>query len=272
MFPVAYDDVANAVLTIIQRSEGPCLEGFKDIGHLHIPPFLLHFDIGARKLGEHGSVVGAELTSERNGVNPAVGPVYITEGGGICQAVRLGDVLVFVGRHPPAYGLVVRRVLHDIEEAGFQYGNIQHEKVAVVLIILLDLLTADISVKALVHVTLLVAVAEQGVLVILKLAGHVLLGLGELLLGHVGIKAAGGPGTDILLCKPRTIIGRHSVGNEILQLGKVQLVRPHAGCHIPVMYEIPYRAAGNQQRDDDACEDYTAVIHDIFVCNWQIYE
>ena len=49
-------------------------------------------------------------------------------------------------------------------------------------------------------------------------------------------------------------------------------MRPDAGRHIPVMYEIPYRAAGNQQREYDTCEEYTAVIHDIFVCNWQIYE
>ena len=119
-------------------------------------------------------------------------------------------------------------------------------------VILLYLAPGDGGVQPLIHVALLVAVAQEGALVGIQLLRDILLRLGKLLGCHVQVELLGCPGADVLVCEAGTVLRGDPVRDVVLQVGQVKLVLAHPGHHVSVVHEIPDRAAGCQQCEQGA--------------------
>ena len=90
--------------------------------------------------------------------------------------------------------------------------------------------------------------------VILKLAVHILLGLGQLPFGDIGEKLVRRPGIDILEGKPGAVLRGSGVGDIGSELGSVQPVAPDFRHHLPVAqfaYKRRNRLAGSHCKQDD---------------------
>ena len=108
------------------------------------------------------------------------------------------------------------------------------------------------GVEAFIDITLLVAVAQQGILVGVEFPGNILFRLGELLGCHIEEKLLGSPGTDVLVCEIGAVLGRNAVGDVCLQLGQVKLVLADLGHDVPVVHEISDRTTGEKQHGNGA--------------------